>query len=167
MPFPHSETVSAAPADSFLKRLDVGQIVSRHFNFLFVLASGICLIFWSSPSSAPTLLGRFLWFAGAVLADVLIVQFFKRACYFPRPASGQNFSWGRRAHSGFPSGHTLPAFLFATLMAHNHPQTAIPWFLGAALIGWGRYIVRAHFTIQIVISALLGVGVGLIFTRFI
>lgn len=148
------------------KRVDIGQILSRQFNFVFVLSSAILLIFWPSIHSDPTLVGRLGWFLAAVLADVAIVQGFKRVCYFPRPNSGQKWEWKRRAHSGFPSGHTLPAFLFATLISHQHPQLAIWWFAGAALIAWGRWNVRAHFAIQILLSALLGVGLGLIFSHF-
>ena len=146
------------------RKLDGSQLISRQFNFVFVFFSALILIFWPSIHAAPTIEGRFCWLGAAILSDVIFVEIFKHICYFPRPNSRQKFRWGRHARSGFPSGHTLPAFLLATLMAHEHPHLAVLWFLGAAIIAGGRYWARAHSLLQIVPSAALGIGFGLFFS---
>lgn len=164
-PFPAAR--DKAPATRSAKRpFDFGQFVSREFNFLYVLASCCLLVFVPFGVNGWSMEGRALWLVGAMLGDLVLVQGFKHLCYIPRPKAVNRFCWGRRAHSGFPSGHTLPAFLLATLIVQAHPGLWA-WFAGAALIGWARWKVLAHFGYQVMLSALLGVGLGLIAGRFL
>ena len=147
-------------------RYAFGQFVSRSFNFVYVLAT--CLLLVAVPFSVNKWLlpARVLWLVAVALGDLIVVQGFKHICYFPRPNTTNPFRWGRHANSGFPSGHTLPAFLGATLVWQTHPHLWF-WFLGATLIGWARWNVKAHFGYQVTLSALLGIGIGLVAGRFL
>lgn len=155
------------PATSSAKRpFDFAQFVSRGFNFAYVFFSCCLLVFVPFGINGWNIGHRALWLVGAMLGDLILVQGFKHLCYIPRPRAVNSFCWGRRAHSGFPSGHTLPAFLLATLITQAHPGLWA-WFAGAALIGWARWHVRAHFGYQVVLSALLGIGLGWVAGRFL
>ena len=163
VPASHDQT----PAASGTKGpLDFGQFVSRGFNFAFVLVSCCLLVLVPFSTNRWDIGQRALWLVAAMLGDLVLVQGFKHLCYIPRPRATDGFSWGRRAHSGFPSGHTLPAFLLATLIVQAHPHLWF-WFAGAALIGWARWKVLAHFSYQVLLSAVLGIGLGLVAGRFL
>ncbi len=159
-----SATQNDAPSQE--RRFDFGQFVSRSFNFVYVLASCVLLVFVPFTVNAWPIGTRALWLLAAMFGDLVLVQGFKHICYIPRPKTTNVFSWGRRAHSGFPSGHTLPAFLLATLIWQAHPHLWF-WFFGAALIGWARWHVKAHFGYQVTLSALLGIGLGFVAGRFL
>lgn len=99
---------------------------------------------------------RVLWAwraVDAILLDVLIVD-----------GLGKRFvPWGRPGapeRPGFPSGHATFAFLLAWLVWRRYPKLGLPWFVMAALIGWSRAENHAHFVAQIVLGALIGIGLG-------
>ena len=158
----------AAPPDApdDPRRYAFGQFVSRTFNFIYVLVSCGVLVLLPFEVNTWNIGSRALWFLAAMLGDVVLVQGFKHLFYVSRPHTPGRFSWGRRAHSGFPSGHTLPAFLLATCVVQTHPRFWF-WFAGALLIGWARWQVKAHFGYQVLLSALLGVGLGLVAGRWL
>ncbi len=147
-------------------RFDVGQFVSRTFNFVYVFCSCLFLVFVPFAVNSWDSSARASWLLAAMVGDALLVQGFKHLFYLPRPHTPGVFSWGRRAHSGFPSGHTLPAFLLATLITQAHPKLWF-WFAGAGLIAWARWHVKAHFGYQVTLSALMGIGLGLLAGRWL
>ena len=148
------------------RRFEFGQFVSRTFNFVYVFVSCCFLVFAPFAVNAWNIGARASWLLAAMLGDLILVQGFKRVFYVPRPHTPGAFSWGRRAHSGFPSGHTLPAFLLATLIVQTHPKLGF-WFAGALLIAWARWHVKAHFGYQVTLSALMGTALGLLAGRFL
>ena len=162
-PSPPAAHQSAPPTK---RRFDFGQFVSRTFNFVYVLVSCFLLVLAPFAVNNWNIGARALWLLGAMLGDLILVQGFKHLFYVPRPHTPGVFSWGRRAHSGFPSGHTLPAFLLATLIAQAHPKLGF-WFAGALLIAWARWRVKAHFAYQVTLSALMGIGLGLLAGRWL
>ena len=147
-------------------RFNFGQFVSRSFNFLYVIASFCLVIFVPFEVNKWSVGARILWLMGAAALNFGLVQGFKYLCYMPRPHAKDCFCWGRRAHSGFPSGHTLPAFMFATMIKQAYPNLWF-WFAGALLIGWARWSVKAHYGYQVTVSAMIGIGLGLLVGRFL
>jgi len=143
-----------------------GQWVSRQFNFVYVLASCLFLVLWPFSVNQWGISARAIWLVAAMLGDLILVQGCKHIFFVPRPNKPDRFAWGRRPHSGFPSGHSVPAFLLATLIWRAHPMLWL-WFLGAALIAWARWQQRAHFGYQVCLSALLGVLLGLFASRWL
>jgi membrane-associated phospholipid phosphatase len=72
---------------------------------------------------------------------------------------------GSPTSSGFPSGHTIAAFSIATVVAHryrNHRWIPYAAYGAAALVGFSRLTVGAHFTSDVFAGAALGYAV----TRF-
>lgn len=62
----------------------------------------------------------------------------------------------------FPSGHTSAAFLFATLTAAAFPMMLYPALIWASLVGVARVILGVHFPTDILVGALMGMGIGLL-----
>jgi undecaprenyl-diphosphatase len=61
-------------------------------------------------------------------------------------------------HDGaLPSGHASVAFASATILAWVMPRLAVPLFLLAAAIAWSRVYVGAHYPLDVLAGAALGV----------
>lgn len=136
-----------------------GSFLSRPFNTAYVILTLIFLLA-VSPSGDKT---RCLCLA-AVL-NFSLVQGIKQFCWLPRPVSPGQARWGKGRRSGFPSGHTVPGFLLACLVAHFHPLLGALWFAFATAIAWSRVRVRAHYAYQVIVSAALGCAIGFLVCR--
>jgi membrane-associated phospholipid phosphatase len=142
----------------------IGQHLSRTFHFLFLLLS-ILFLLLSTLRSGESRIGRVLWTAGAVALNFAVVETLKHIVFWPRPVDvGQNAATASRG-SGFPSGHTVPDFLVAVLVGYLEPRLQVPALVAASLVGYSRAEVTAHFPIQVWISALIGIALGLLWTR--
>ena len=60
----------------------------------------------------------------------------------------------------FPSCHATTAFAVARIQSHYHPDYAILWYGGAALIGYSRLDLNRHRLSDVLIGAGLGYLVG-------
>ena len=60
----------------------------------------------------------------------------------------------------FPSGHATVAFACATTLALAVPRLRWPLFALAALIAFSRVYVGVHFPFDVLVGALLGVGIA-------
>ncbi len=60
----------------------------------------------------------------------------------------------------FPSCHATTAFALARIESHYHPDYAILWYSGAALIGYSRLDLNRHRFSDVLIGAGLGYLVG-------
>lgn len=60
----------------------------------------------------------------------------------------------------FPSCHATTAFAVARIQSHYHPDYAILWYSGAALIGYSRLDLNRHRFTDVLIGAGLGYLVG-------
>jgi membrane-associated phospholipid phosphatase len=106
----------------------------------------------------------------AVVDSVIIVKALKAATQRPRPtfsggttrdhnADGQFFSGG----SSFPSGHTIGAFSFATVIAERYrerPWVPVTAYSLAGLVGVARIVERQHFPSDVFVGAALGYLIG-------
>ena len=67
-----------------------------------------------------------------------------------------------------PSGHAATSFAAAVVLAHYVPARLAPLlFVLAALVAWSRVYVGVHYPSDIVVGALLGVGVCLTVPRLL
>lgn len=63
--------------------------------------------------------------------------------------------------SSFPSGHTLSAFVAATILMRYDRRLGVPTLILAVLIAFSRLYLYVHFPSDVLAGALLGVGIGL------
>jgi membrane-associated phospholipid phosphatase len=114
-------------------------------------------------------------FAGEAVADAeILTTVLKDATRRLRPAgvpAHGNYwdSWFESrgsllsANGGFPSGHTIAAFSIATVVARryrNHRWVPYVAYGAAALVGFSRLTLSAHFTSDVFIGAALGYSIG-------
>lgn len=67
----------------------------------------------------------------------------------------------------FPSGHTLFAFMMATLLAHWFPRYRIVFLIIAGMIGWTRIYLGLHYPTDVVAGGILGYGVTKLFLHWV
>jgi membrane-associated phospholipid phosphatase len=65
-----------------------------------------------------------------------------------------------RELDSFPSCHATTAFAVARIQSHYHPDYAILWYSGAALIGYSRLDLNRHRFADVLIGAGLGYLIG-------
>jgi membrane-associated phospholipid phosphatase len=65
-----------------------------------------------------------------------------------------------RELDSFPSCHATTAFAVARIQSHYHPDYAILWYGGAALIGYSRLDLNRHRFADVLVGAGLGYLIG-------
>lgn len=112
--------------------------------------------------------------AGEAVADAeLVTTVLKDATKRMRPQgiSGNNFydSWFEsggsvlRGDGSFPSGHTIAAFSIATVVARrygNHRWVPYVCYGAAALVGFSRLTLSAHFLSDVFMGGALGYSIS-------
>lgn len=141
----------------------VGQFISRKVHFAFLFLSLVALALGPLHAGEGRLM-RVLWTAGAVAIHFVVVQLGKKLYFWPRPIDVGHTVDDAVRGSGFPSGHTVPVFIVAVMVGTLYPRFQIPALLTAILIGYSRAEVLAHFPIQVWLSALIGIALGVFWT---
>lgn len=95
--------------------------------------------------------------AGIALIVALVVsaaatELVRYAVQLPRPKQSSGY--------GFPSGHTSAAFSLAAVLGITFPQAGWLFYLVALLTGVSRLYFRAHYLVDVLGGALIGVLVG-------
>ncbi len=67
----------------------------------------------------------------------------------------------------FPSGHTSRAFAFAWALSYQVPDKRVLIISAAALIGFSRVYIGAHFPLDVVAGAALGIFIAWVSVRLI
>jgi undecaprenyl-diphosphatase len=88
----------------------------------------------------------------ALLVSAAATELVKYAVQLPRPKQSAGF--------GFPSGHTSAAFSLAAVLGITFPQAGPLFYLVALLGGISRLYFRAHYLIDVLGGALIGVLVS-------
>ncbi|MES2459089.1 MAG: phosphatase PAP2 family protein [Armatimonadota bacterium] len=137
---------SPAVADSLRDR--EAKFASRNGNVLFlVLGVFLPLVTDGGGGGRQTLRNL-----DALAASSLLCEGLKYLTHEKRPDTDERNS--------FPSGHATAAFTLAQMQAERHPDQAVLWYGGAALIAESRVYLRRHYTHDVIAGALLGVGVA-------
>ena len=137
---------------------------SRHplldlfFSFFYLLGKGYVLV-------PVAILGLFLdrrrlkVLLLAVVLETAVVLSLKLTFNEPRPASilENVYLIERVYHYSFPSGDTALAFVIACFLSSVLPRylRPLPWIY-ALLIAYGRVYVGAHFPLDVLVGAVLG-----------
>ena len=94
------------------------------------------------------------WLATAAV-EVPVKRYFRRRRPFLTEVAAVVI--GRRPGSfSFPSGHTAAAFAFATLAGRRFPRAAGPCWVLAALVGFSRVYLGAHYPGDVLTGAVSG-----------
>jgi undecaprenyl-diphosphatase len=63
--------------------------------------------------------------------------------------------------NSFPSGHAAVSFACAATAARFAPRRVVPLlYVLAALIAWSRVYVGAHYPLDVLVGALIGLGIA-------
>jgi len=62
----------------------------------------------------------------------------------------------------FPSGHTLHAVAFATLLSWHYPVFAVPLWIFAALVMASRVVLGLHYPSDVAVGAIIGAATATI-----
>lgn len=68
-------------------------------------------------------------------------------------------------HNSFPSGHATVAFAFFGALAFSRPQWRTGAFLVAGLVAVSRVLLNLHYLSDVLVGALLGLGIALLYRR--
>ncbi len=96
---------------------------------------------------------RTLRIVDAVGTSAALCYGLKEVIKSPRPDNEKELD-------SFPSCHATTAFALARVQSHYHPDYAILWYSGAALIGYSRIDLNRHRVIDVLVGAGLGYLVG-------
>lgn len=118
----------------------------------------IVLIAWAAVTGHRRLRRIGLAALVAILASAILANVVKLAVELPRPNP-----W--HSSYGFPSGHTTTAFAVTAVLGRAVPAAAPILYLFALLTGIARLYLRAHFTIDVLGGAALGILTGLVIAR--
>ena len=143
---------------------NMGQFISRKVHFVFLVLC-IGLLIFGPLFPGETRAGRVLWTAGAGVIHALVVQVGKKFFFWPRPIDVGHTVDNAVRGSGFPSGHTVPVFIVAVMVGTLYPRFQSPALLVAVLVGYSRAEVLAHFPLQVWLSALIGIVLGVLWTK--
>ncbi|GAB4448767.1 MAG: hypothetical protein OHK0015_53650 [Chloroflexi bacterium OHK40] len=106
-----------------------------------------------------------LWFA-TMTVEYPIKHYFRRRRPFRDVV--QAIAVGRKPGTySFPSGHSAAAFAGAWLLTGHYPRLAPLWYLVAALVGFSRIYLGAHYPGDVVSGALTGTALAEVARRAI
>lgn len=133
-------------------------------GFFWILVAGICLYFVSLRNIGLRLsIGLMI---DVMLCNILLKPIVHRLrpCHInPLPSMiipcPTDFS--------FPSGHTMPAFLTATIFYQYNKPLGIAFYIFAVLTGFSRLYLYVHFPFDVLFSAVVGTLIGLLVHRIL
>ena len=96
-------------------------------------------------------------FARSMVTSAWTTIVLKRAVDKTRPNGGQ-YSW--------PSGHTSSAFVGAGVLQIRHGwKVGVPAYLLAGYVGWTRVDAEAHYYVDVLGGAIIGIASAYMFTK--
>jgi membrane-associated phospholipid phosphatase len=101
--------------------------------------------------------------AETLLDSYMLVAVLKLAFGRERPDEGQGEGRFFKAHHGFPSGHSIMTWSFASLISHEYaPGKVVPIlaYSYAAIVSASRFTARKHFAGDILAGGAMGWFIG-------
>jgi undecaprenyl-diphosphatase len=130
--------------------------LGSHFAvILFILVS------WILTRKGRVLRGLFVLYAieSAVVYGLKYLIQRPRPLYFLETTSKLSRGPGEILDPGFPSAHTVYAFMMATLLSQWFPRYKVGFYVVAGFIGWTRIYLGLHYPTDIIAGVLLGYGI--------
>ncbi|MBQ8526214.1 MAG: phosphatase PAP2 family protein [Clostridia bacterium] len=102
--------------------------------------------------------------AAMIISFVLCNLILKNAVGRIRPYAAADFQIiiSPLSDFSFPSGHTLFAFAFASVIFSDYRRWGIASFIIAALIGFSRLYLYVHYPTDVIAGAILGGIIGVV-----
>jgi len=101
------------------------------------------------------------------LITVLLKIIFQRGAPIPYVIPWLEIKVPFAVQYAFPSGHTSRAFAFAWALSYQVPSKRVPLIFVAALIGFSRIYIGAHFPLDVIAGAILGVFISFLFIKLV
>lgn len=145
-----------------INRASQFQAIKYFFRIISRLGDGV---FWYLLMAAmliggdDTTVSPVLHMLAAGLTGTLIYQWLKRKTLRPRPYEVHQDIWltGRPLDRfSFPSGHTLHAVVFTTVLGFYFPSLMLAVLPFTLLVGLSRVILGLHYPSDVLIGALIG-----------
>lgn len=99
----------------------------------------------------------------AACTGILLFLALKKVCHRKRPCELAPHCWAALRPPdpfSFPSGHTISAFAIALSVGFFYPEMLAPLLLAAATIAVSRIVLGMHFVSDVVIGAMIGIGLA-------
>lgn len=97
----------------------------------------------------------------SLIFSVIIVDDLKNIFERPRPSGVVNSIFTYATGHSFPSGHTVTAFLVATLLgSYLELKFRIAGYLIASIVGFSRIYLWVHYPTDVITGAALGILIG-------
>ena len=135
-------------------------ITDLHTQIWFIVVAVALLAFWIYRARKDAL----KWIAALAitlaLSDMVAYRVVKPSIERLRPpASGVHVIVRGPEHTGnsFPSNHASNIFAAATILTFALPPLGLPFFIVATLVAYSRVYVGAHFPLDVLAGAVLGI----------
>ncbi len=147
--------------------LDAVQIFAAEY-LPYLLVVVLCGVFLYPKSGRRDRIMVLAAFAAALCARFIVKPVILLFVAEPRPFVFLEFTplittSLKENMQSFPSGHALFFFALATALYLSHKKIGIVFLIAAVLMGIGRVYTGVHWPMDIVLGALIGVGVGFLF----
>ena len=83
------------------------------------------------------------------------------------PFEGINGNYIHDGFNSFPSGHTLSAFVLATVCTYLFPKGRWIWLITAMAVGFSRMYLVQHFFEDVLFGSILGVTFALVMLKIV
>jgi undecaprenyl-diphosphatase len=126
------------------------------------------LVVWILTKQRKILLWLLLLFGiqSGVLHGLKYLIDRQRPLFFLEMTSKFSEGPGEILNPSFPSGHTVYAFMMATLLSFWLPRYRIIFYIAAGFIGWTRIYLGLHYPTDVIVGALLGYACTKLFIRY-
>jgi membrane-associated phospholipid phosphatase len=149
---------------------DLGGKVSEFTMYTYtplLLSTIIWLIGWRA-SRAQLKKAALVCLVAGTMGGIL-VNFLRPGLGRPRPRAEKEdkfyyFEMDSNMLS-YPSGHVMSNMSGAVALAFIQPWVGVPYVAISCASGWSRMQRNAHYPTDVVVGALLGIGVGVAFAR--
>ncbi|MEN8176209.1 MAG: phosphatase PAP2 family protein [Pseudomonadota bacterium] len=136
--------------------------VKRFFQIVSRLGDGV--VWYVTMALLPLYFGSAGLLAGTHmllvgLASLLVYKLLKQSTHRPRPCNLHGAVAGLMPaldEFSFPSGHTLHAVAFTTVLAFHFPELALLFLPFTLLVAISRLVLGLHYPSDVVTGALLG-----------
>lgn len=144
------------------------SITDLHKTPEFLVAILPLIAFWIYRRRTTALKWLLVLIFSVGSSDLVSYRVLKAMTERKRPVeAGLSVKLRTHHHSGtsFPSNHAANVFAAATVLTASAPPTAPLWFGIAGAVAYSRVYVGVHFPLDVTVGALLGIVLGLFWSR--